>query len=168
MNEPEISNDDLGEFVIYTTDDGRVEIHLRLIDGSVWLAQKEMAELFSVSTATINAHLKNIYADAELSKSRTIRQFLIVQTEGDRDISREISHYNLDAIMAVGFRVRGPRGAQFRRWATKVLREYLIKASPWTTRSSKTRGEQTTLMNYSSGFVIFAPPKRVSISKYET
>lgn len=127
MNEPEISNDGLGEFVIYTTDDGRVEIHLRLIDGSVWLTQKEMAELFSVSTATINTHLKNIYADAELSKSRTIRQFLIVQTEGDRDISREISHYNLDAITAVGFRVRGPRGAQFRRWATEVLREYLIK-----------------------------------------
>lgn len=127
MNEPEISNDDLGEFVIYTTDDGRVEIHLRLIDGSVWLAQKEMAELFSVNISAISKHLKNIYSDGELNRQATVSKLENVAFEQGRTVHRSIEHYNLDAIMAVGFRVRGPRGAQFRRWATEVLREYLIK-----------------------------------------
>lgn len=127
MNDPEISNDDLGEFVIYTTDDGRVEIHLRLIDGSVWLAQKEMAELFSVNISAISKHLKNIYSDGELNRQATVSKLENVAFEQGRTVHRSIEHYNLDAIMAVGFRVRGPRGAQFRRWATEVLREYLIK-----------------------------------------
>lgn len=127
MNEPEISNDGLGEFVIYTTDDGRVEIHLRLIDGSVWLAQKEMAELFSVNISAISKHLKNIYSDSELNRQATVSKLENVAFEQGRTVHRSIEHYNLDAIMAVGFRVRGPRGAQFRRWATEVLREYLIK-----------------------------------------
>lgn len=127
MNEPEISNDDLGEFVIYTTDDGRVEIHLRLIDGSVWLTQKEMAELFSVNISAISKHLKNIYSDGELNRQATVSKLENVAFEQGRTVHRSIEHYNLDAIMAVGFRVRGPRGAQFRRWATEVLREYLIK-----------------------------------------
>ena len=127
MNEPEISNDGLGEFVIYTTDDGRVEIHLRLIDGSVWLAQKEMAELFSVNISAISKHLKNIYSDGELNRQATVSKLENVAFEQGRTVHRSIEHYNLDAIMAVGFRVRGPRGAQFRRWATEVLREYLIK-----------------------------------------
>ena len=127
MNEPEIRDDDLGEFVIYTTDDGRVEIHLRLIDGSVWLTQKEMAELFSVNISAISKHLKNIYSDGELNRQATVSKLENVAFEQGRTVHRSIEHYNLDAIMAVGFRVRGPRGAQFRRWATEVLREYLIK-----------------------------------------
>ena len=127
MNEPEISNDGLGEFVIYTTDDGRVEIHLRLIDGSVWLTQKEMAELFSVNISAISKHLKNIYSDGELNRQATVSKLENVAFEQGRTVHRSIEHYNLDDIMAVGFRVRGPRGAQFRRWATEVLREYLIK-----------------------------------------
>lgn len=127
MNEPEIRDDDLGEFVIYTTDDGRAEIHLRLIDGSVWLTQKEMAELFSVNISAISKHLKNIYSDGELNRQATVSKMENVAFEQGRTVHRSIEHYNLDAIMAVGFRVRGPRGAQFRRWATEVLREYLIK-----------------------------------------
>ena len=127
MNEPEIRDDDLGEFVIYTTDDGRAEIHLRLIDGSVWLTQKEMAELFSVNISAISKHLKNIYSDGELNRQATVSKLENVAFEQGRTVHRSIEHYNLDAIMAVGFRVRGPRGAQFRRWATEVLREYLIK-----------------------------------------
>lgn len=127
MNEPEIRDDDLGEFVIYATDDGRAEIHLRLIDGSVWLTQKEMAELFSVNISAISKHLKNIYSDGELNRQATVSKLENVAFEQGRTVHRSIEHYNLDAIMAVGFRVRGPRGAQFRRWATEVLREYLIK-----------------------------------------
>ncbi|MDC7087866.1 RhuM family protein [Corynebacterium pseudodiphtheriticum] len=125
MNEPEISNDGLGEFVIYTTDDGRVEIHLRLIDGSVWLTQKEIAELFDVSRSSVSEHVKHLVNSGELDRGEVVRKFRKEPGQGAH--GRALDHYNLDAIMAVGFRVRGPHGAQFRRWATEVLREYLIK-----------------------------------------
>ena len=125
MNEPEISNDGLGEFVIYTTDDGRVEIHLRLIDGSVWLTQKEIAEVFDVSRSSVSEHVKHLVNSGELDRGEVVRKFR--KEPGQSAHGRALDHYNLDAIMAVGFRVRGPRGAQFRRWATEVLREYLIK-----------------------------------------
>ena len=120
-----MSNDGLGEFVIYTTDDGRVEIHLRLIDGSVWLTQKEIAELFDVSRSSVSEHVKHLVNSGELDRGEVVRKFR--KEPGQSAHGRALDHYNLDAIMAVGFRVRGPRGAQFRRWATEVLREYLIK-----------------------------------------
>lgn len=123
----ETASDETGEFVIYTTDDDRTEIHLRLRDGTVWMTQDEMAELFGVGLTTISKHLRNIYEDNELTRDRTLAQFARVQNEGDRDIRRTLNHYNLDAIMAVGYRVRGTRGIQFRAWATLVLSEYLVK-----------------------------------------
>ena len=121
------SIDGLGEFVIYTTDDGKTELHLRVIDDTVWMTQAQIADLFGVTRANIGAHLKNIYVDGELTRDRTSKKFLSVRSEGDRNIRRTVSHYNLDAILAIGYRVRGPRGSQFRTWATSVLREYLIK-----------------------------------------
>lgn len=102
--------DSTGEFVIYNTEDGRTEVQLRLIDGSVWMTQAEMSELFDVTRASISAHLTNIYSENELTRDRTIKKFLTVRSEGDRNVTRSIDHYNLDTIMAVGFRVRGPRG----------------------------------------------------------
>lgn len=123
----ETASDETGEFVIYTTDDDRTEIHLRLRDGTVWMTQDEMAELFGVGLTTISKHLRNIYEDNELTRDRTLAQFARVQNEGDRDIRRTLNHYNLDAIMSVGYRVRGTRGIQFRAWATLVLSEYLVK-----------------------------------------
>lgn len=119
--------DSTGEFVIYNTEDGQTEVQLHLIDGSVWMTQAEMSELFDVTRASISAHLTNIYSENELTKDRTIKKFLTVRSEGDRNVTRSIDHYNLDTIMAVGFRVRGPRGNQFRTWATTVLKEYLVK-----------------------------------------
>lgn len=119
--------DQLGEFVIYRTLDDLTEVHLRLIDGSVWMTQAEIAELFGVTSASVSIHLKNIYAENELTRDRTLKEFQRVQNEGDRDIVRNLNHYNLDAIMAVGYRVRGPRGVQFRTWASNVLKEYLVK-----------------------------------------
>jgi len=86
-----------------------------------------MAEFYQVSVKTVNEHLINIYAEGELDRGATIRNFRIVQREGDRDVSREIEHYNLDAILAVGYRVRSARGTAFRRWATATLGEYLVK-----------------------------------------
>lgn len=124
---PEHYHDSRGEFVIYRTEDNRTEVHLRVIEGSVWMTQAEIADLFGVSIKTISEHLKGIYSDNELSMDRTIRKIRRVRSEGDRDVTRTMNHYNLDAILAVGYRVRGPRGNQFRTWATEVLTEYLIK-----------------------------------------
>ncbi|MGV0344958.1 hypothetical protein ACUY3P_11750 [Corynebacterium lehmanniae] len=94
--------DSTGEFVIYNTEDGRTEVQLRFIDGSVWMTQAEMSELFDVTRASISAHLTNIYSENELTRDRTIKKFLTVRSEGDRNVTRSIDHYNLDAIMAVG------------------------------------------------------------------
>ncbi|MFR9751400.1 virulence RhuM family protein [Nocardia sp. 004] len=116
-----------GEFIVYSTEDGRTEVQLRAINSTVWLTQRQIADLFDKSVPTINEHIKAIYADDECVPEATIRKFRIVRSEGARTVEREIDHYNLDVILAVGYRVRSPRGAQFRRWATTVLREYLIK-----------------------------------------
>ncbi len=113
--------------ILYTTKDGRSEIQLRAKDETVWLSQREMAELFNVSQDNIGLHLKNIYADQELAREATTEESSVVQTEGNREVRRALTLYNLDAILAVGYRVRSPRGVEFRRWASTVLKEYLIK-----------------------------------------
>lgn len=115
------------EIVLYQTEDGISQIQLRAAGGTVWLTQREMAELFDVSTDNVSLHLKNIYDDAELSRESTTEESSVVQFEGSREIKRPVTLYNLDAILAVGYRVRSPRGAQFRRWASSVLKEYLVK-----------------------------------------
>ncbi|NHO54244.1 hydroxyacid dehydrogenase [Acetobacter estunensis] len=116
-----------GEIILYTTEDGKQAIQLRAVDGTVWLTQKEMSDLFAKDVRTINEHLRNIYAEGECDPEATIRKFRIVQLEGDREVSREVDVYDLSAILAVGFRVRSSRGTQFRRWANSVLSEYLVK-----------------------------------------
>lgn len=113
--------------ILYITEDGRSQIKLRAKDHTVWLTQREMAELFDVSTDNVGLHLKNIFADGELSREATTEESSVVQTEGSREVLRPVTLYNLDAILAVGYRVRSPRGVQFRRWASTVLKEYLIK-----------------------------------------
>lgn len=116
-----------GEIVLYQTDDGRTHVECRFQDDTIWLSQALIAELFQKDVRTVNEHLQNIYEEAELDPAATIRKFRIVRREGKRDVAREIEHYSLDAILAVGYRVRSPRGTQFRRWATERLREYLVK-----------------------------------------
>lgn len=93
----------------------------------LWLSQASMAELYDKDVRTINEHLINIYKEGEFEQNATIRKFRIVRQEGTRQVSREIEHYNLEAILAVGYRVRSARGTQFRQWATQTLQEYLIK-----------------------------------------
>jgi hypothetical protein len=116
-----------GEIVLYQTEDGRTRVECRFVDETLWLSQALIGELFQVTVATVNEHLKNIFAEGELGAGPTIRKFRIVRREGSREVEREIEHYNLDAILAVGYRVRSERGAQFRRWATERLGEYLVK-----------------------------------------
>ncbi len=113
--------------ILYTTDDGRNQIQLRADLGTVWLTQLEMAELFDATKQNISLHLKNIFEDGELDAAATVKESLTVQTEGTRQVQRPVTLYHLDAILAVGYRVRSPRGVQFRRWASTVLKEYLVK-----------------------------------------
>ena len=124
---PDDSKPPVGEIILYQTADGQTRVECRFADETLWLTQALIAELFQKDVRTINEHLKNIYEESELDPAATIRQFRIVRREGARDVAREIEHYNLDAILAVGYRVRSTRGTQFRRWATERLHEYLVK-----------------------------------------
>jgi len=116
-----------GEFLLYQTEDGRTRVECRFADKTLWLSQALMAELYQKDVRTINEHLRNIFDEGELDAEATIRKFRIVRREGTRDVARLIEHYKLDAILAVGYRVRSTRGTQFRRWATERLSEYLVK-----------------------------------------
>lgn len=113
--------------LIYQTEEGNTKIDVRLENGTVWMTQKAIAELYQKGVNTINEHIKNIYSEGELQESATIRKNRIVQTEGKREVGREVSFYNLEMIIAIGYRVRSHRGTQFRQWATERLNEYLVK-----------------------------------------
>ena len=122
-NEPQPQS----ELILYQTEDGRTRIQCRFEDETVWLSQALMAELFQKDVRTINEHLVNIFDEGELRREATIRKFRIVRLEGSRQVAREVEHYRLEAIIAVGFRVRSQRGTQFRQWAIGCLNEYLVK-----------------------------------------
>ncbi|MEK8053101.1 virulence RhuM family protein [Ideonella sp. DXS22W] len=117
----------MNDLILYTTEDGRSQIKLRAQEQTVWLTQLEMAELFDATKQNISLHLKNIFEDGELDPAATVKESLTVQTEGSRRVQRPVTLYNLDAILAVGYRVRSLRGVQFRRWASTILKEYLTK-----------------------------------------
>lgn len=117
----------IGEFLIYTTADGRIRIETRMQGETVWLSLNQIAELFQVDKSGISRHLKNIFDTGELQSEATVANFATVQQEGARSVSRIIENYNLDVIISVGYRVNSIRGTQFRIWATQRLREYIIK-----------------------------------------
>jgi len=112
------------EIILYQTEDGRTRIQCRFENESIWLTQKLMAELFQKDVRTINEHIQNVFAEAELAPDSVIRKFRITAADGK---TYDTQHYSLDMIMAVGFRVKSPRGTQFRQWATARLSEYLVK-----------------------------------------
>ena len=113
-----------GELILYQTEDGLAEVSLRASDGTVWLTQDDLAELFDTSKQNISLHLQNVFADRELLENSVVKESLTTASDGKR---YQVKLYNLDAILAVGFRVRSPRGVQFRRWANTTLKEYLVK-----------------------------------------
>ncbi|EPC02176.1 hypothetical protein L861_15820 [Litchfieldella anticariensis FP35 = DSM 16096] len=117
----------MSELILYTTDDGRTQLHLRVEGDSIWLSQMEIAELFQTTKQNVSLHAKNIFEDNELAPEATIKESLTVQSEGNRQVKRRISYYNLDLILAIGYRVRSPRGVQFRQWASTHLKEFLLK-----------------------------------------
>jgi len=118
---------DKNKIVIYQTDDGQTQIDVRFDTETIWLSQKQMGELFEKDSDTIGLHLKNIYSTGELEEKSTTEKYSVVQKEGKRRVKRKIKFYNLDATISVGYRVNSKRGTQFRIWANKVLREYLVQ-----------------------------------------
>lgn len=112
---------------LITFKENNLELSISVVNESIWISQRQMAELFEVDSDTISYHLKNIYKDEELQKDSTTELFSVVQKEGKRDVKRQIEHYNLDAILSVGYRVNSKKATKFRIWATKILKDYLIK-----------------------------------------
>lgn len=116
-----------GEMIIYQTEDGLTKISVSMHDETVWLSLDQMAELFQRDKSTISRHIKNVFEDGELQREATVAKIATVQSEGNRQVERAIEYYNLDVIISVGYRVKSKRGVQFRIWATKILKEYLLK-----------------------------------------
>jgi hypothetical protein len=117
----------MNEIEIYKTKNSQIEVRITFEQDTVWLSQKQMAELFNKDSDTIGLHLKNIYSDKELDEKSTAEFFSVVQKEGKRKVNRKIKYYNLDAIISVGYRVNSKQGTQFRQWATLRLKDYLVK-----------------------------------------
>jgi len=125
---------------IFTSQDGQVELQVSLDTDTVWLSQRQVAELFAKDVRTVNEHIKNIYKEHELASDSTIRNFRIVQQEGLRQVNRDVDHYNLDVIISVGYRVKSQRGVQFRQWATRVLKQHLVEGYTLNQRRLQERG----------------------------
>ena len=139
---------------IYQTADGKTLIDVRFVQDSVWLTQRQMSEVFDTTPENILMHLKNIFRDAELAESATTKDFLVVQTEGKRQVERNLKHYNLDAIISVGYRVSSKRAVQFRQWATNVLRQHLVQG--YTLNQQKLEAQQEKLVELKQAIALSA------------
>ncbi|NBL00385.1 MAG: cell filamentation protein Fic, partial [Erysipelotrichia bacterium] len=117
----------MSEMLIYQNDSGDIKVDVRFEEKSIWLSQAQLCEVFGKSKATISEHISNIFDEGELEPTATVRKFRTVQIEGEREVAREIDFYNLDIIIAIGFRVKSAQGTKFRIWATKRLNEYITK-----------------------------------------
>ena len=124
---PQSSASGKGQFLVYETEDGRVKIDVRLADDTVWLSQALIAELFQTSVPNISMHIRNVFEEGELQPETTIKKFLTVRQEGKRPVRRQLDHYNLDVIISVGYRVKSRVATRFRIWATRHLKEYIVK-----------------------------------------
>ena len=115
------------KIILYKDKEGRVNVNVRFADEDVWLTQAQLAEIYQTTQQNISLHQKGIYADGELDEEATHKKYLLVRQEGKRQVKREIDHYNLDMIIALGYRVQSPIAVRFRRWATRLLHEYIQK-----------------------------------------
>ncbi len=127
--------------IIYVSKDGNVKVDVNIQNEDIWMSQDVMANLYDTTKQNISYHLNNIFKEKELDKSLTVKDFLTVQNEGNREVKRNIEHYNLDAIIAVGYRINSKKATEFRIWATKVLREYMIKGFALNDERLKNNGE---------------------------
>ena len=134
--------DSSGEIVKYAQE-GMPQLEVWLENETIWLTQKQMGELFGCAMENVIHHLKNIYSEEELEEAATTKEFLVVRIEGKRKVTRKVKHYNLDAIISVGYRVNSKRGVRFRQWATSVLKEYLLRGSVRDRRIEKLEKRMT-------------------------
>jgi hypothetical protein len=134
-----------GEIIIYQPNDISTKLDVRIEEETVWLTQSQMTELFNASKQNISLHISNIFKEGELVETSTVKEHLTLQTEGKRKVQRKIGFYNLDVIISVGYRVKSTRGTQFRIWANKVLREYLLKGYVVNHRIDKLENEVSNL-----------------------
>jgi len=132
--------EDSGEFLLFQSQDGQTRIDVRMAHETVWLSQRDMAELFQTTPQNVTQHIATVYDESELSEAATCKEFLQVRSEGGRQVQRFLQHYNLDVIISVGYRVKSQRGTQFRIWATQRLREYLVKGFAMDDRRLKHAG----------------------------
>ena len=115
------------QIIIYQTEDGQTQVDVRLENETVWLTQAQMVELFQTTKQNVSLHVGNVFKEGELEQEATVKEYLTVQKEGERNVSRKVKYYNLDVIISVGYRVKSKRGTAFRIWARKILKDYLIK-----------------------------------------
>lgn len=131
------------DIILYDTEDGKTSLEVHLEHETVWLSQRQMADLFGKDTDTIGLHIRNIYKEGELAREGTTEESSVVQEEGGRQVRRQVRFYNLDVIISVGYRVKSRRGVQFRQWATRILREHLIRG--YTINEQRLREQETKL-----------------------
>jgi hypothetical protein len=155
-----MSIENKSEFLIYQTDDGQTKIDVRVENETVWLTQMQMTELFQTTKQNISLHINNVFKEGELDPNASVKKYLTVQNEGNRRVSREIDHYNLDVIISVGYRVKSHRGTQFRIWATQRLREYIIKGFTMNDDLLKKSGGGNYLKSSCSASEIYVPVRR--------
>jgi len=137
---------DKGQLIIYKSEDGKIKLEARFENESIWLTQQMMSELFGTTIQNINMHIKNIYEEKELDEKATIKDSLIVRKEGLRSVSRKITHYNLDMILSVGYRIKSKIATQFRIWATNMLKEYITKGYALNEQRLKEKQEQLEVL----------------------
>ena len=153
----------MSEIVLYTTEDGIIKINVQLENETVWLTQKQLVELYQTAKSTVSEHIKNIYTDEELTPDATVRKIRTVQNEGKREVERALDYYNLDMIIALGYRINSKIATQFRIWATQRLKEYIVKG--FTMDALKTWVVEAIGKNCCNASEIFEPPKKCFIGK---
>ena len=155
------------KIVLYQVEDTNIYVNVMFKEDTFWMTQKAMADLFECTTDNISLHLKNIYKEEELDENRTTEFFSVVQNEGQRNVKRKVKCYNLDAIIAVGYRVNSKKATRFRQWTTKTLKEYITKGFVLNDDMLKTADllEKTILMNYLNAFVKSGPVSAEPIRK---
>ena len=149
--------------VVYQSADNAIRLDVQLAEETVWLTQQQMAVLFDSTVPNISMHIRNIFKEEELVKEATVKNFLIVQNEGGRAVTRQVQCYNLDVIISVGYRVKSKRGTQFRQWATKVLNQYIRQGYAVSNRFEKLEQRMTNVENQIESFVHAALPPREGI-----
>ena len=148
------------EVIVYQSADNAVRLEVQLAEETVWLTQQQMTVLFDSTVPNISMHIRNIFKEEELVKEATVKNFLIVQNEGGREVTRKVQCYNLDVIISVGYRVKSKRGTQFRQWATKVLNQYIRQGYAVSNRFERLEQRMTNVENQIESFVHYAlPPK---------